>query len=81
MLPELQLQTMLPHDNSIDEFGHRVHVALLRVGFDFKSLVYAICCKTAHCFFRRCFAPMPTAHLKCCMSKILHFKETLLLKF
>jgi len=31
MLPELQLQAVLPYIENVEEFGHRVHVALLRV--------------------------------------------------
>jgi len=38
MMPELQLQTTLPYvDNNVDEFGHRVHVALLQVCSDFDT--------------------------------------------
>jgi len=31
MMPELQLQAVLPYIDNVEEFGHRVHVALLRV--------------------------------------------------
>jgi len=31
MLPELALKTALPYIENVEEFGHRVHVALLRV--------------------------------------------------
>jgi len=31
MVPEMGLKTALPYIDYVDEFGHRVHVALLRV--------------------------------------------------
>jgi len=31
MLPELGLKTALPYVENVEEFGHRVHVALLQV--------------------------------------------------
>ena len=31
MLPELRLRSLLPYVENVEEFGHRVHVALLRV--------------------------------------------------
>ena len=31
MLPELGLKAALPYVENVEEFGHRVHLALLRV--------------------------------------------------
>jgi len=35
MLPELALKTALPYVDNIEEFGHRVRAALIRVGYFF----------------------------------------------
>jgi len=44
MLPELGLKTALPYVENVDEFGHRVHVALLRV-----SLILTHCFMVCVC--------------------------------
>ena len=37
MVPELGLKTALPYIDNVDEFGHRLHIALLMVSVGLMS--------------------------------------------